>query len=645
MNTPVALFYSNLKGHFSMNTTEAVMLAREGNADAISYLYDEYKNGIYYICLKFMNDEKDAGIVLQYTFFQAFHKLGVLKNPENFGMWLYVIAVSRCRMLLRDKDQTLFSQRGDLEKSSDLKTKFSLKNNREPKSDVEIDPKLREVVLSAAEDLPEMPHKTALLYFYCRMSTAQIAKIFETDEPAVKAHLMQAASLFKKQMTEKQQDSVLPAEFSNIENIGVIYEREAENVPVPNELSENIVATSVTLAASSAGNMYLEDRDKPQFKAAAGESNIGEKNPTDKKTLPDRQRIAFRNLVTIVIVFLIAAAVITGAIIVIKLAGDSLAMTTGVTGDDTEPVSAEAGSDSAVPISSEDVTDEPLTEPVPETTVPPPSETDPPATTPPVTDAPVTKPAETRPPVTEALAVTEDPGIWFESDVFAKEVTISKYIGSAKEVDIPPSIGGKPVTKIAPYAFQDNTAIISLKIPSSVKSIGVGAFRGCTSLTSVMFSPGLTEINDYAFLECSKLTTLKVPSTVTSVGVSAFGSTAWISAQKTSFLTVGDGVLLKYLGSENTVTVPDGIKYISNAFYYKSRVTNILLPSGVSVIGTYAFCKSPELRSITMPETITVILKDAIYDCSSLTEIKVKEGSYAETWCKNNGFASLLVYF
>lgn len=628
-----------------MNITEAVMLAREGNADAISYLYDEYKNGVYYICLKFMNDEKDAGIVLQYTFFQAFHKLGVLKNPENFGMWLYVIAVSRCRMLLRDKDQALFPQREDSEKPSDLKTKFSLKNNRELKHDGEIDPKLREAVLSAAEDLPEMPRKTALLYFYCRMSTAQIAKIFETEEPAVKAHLMQAASLFKKQMTEKQQDSIQPAEFSNIENIGIIYAYEAGNVPVPNELSENIVATSVTLAASSAGNMVLEDKDKPQSGTAAGESNIGEKVPPDKKTLPDRRRIAFRNLITIVVVFLIAAAVITGSIIVIKLAGDSLALTTGVTGENTEPVSAEPGSDSAEPISSEDVTDEPLTEPVPETTVPPPPETDPPVTTPPVTDAPVTKPAETRPPVTEAPAVTEDPDIWFESDVFAKEVTISKYSGTAKEVDIPPSIGGKPVTKIAPYAFQDNTTVISVKIPSSVKSIGVAAFRGCTSLTSVMFSSGLTEISDYAFLECSKLTTLKVPSTVTSVGVSAFGSTAWVSAQKTSFLTVGDGVLLKYLGSESTVTIPDGIKYISNAFYYKSRVTNIILPSGVSVIGTYAFCKSPELRSITMPETIAAILKDAIYDCSSLAEIKVKAGSYAETWCKNNGFASLLINY
>ena len=145
-----------------MNTTEAVMLAREGNADAISYLYGEYKNSIYYVCLKFMNDEKDAGIVLQYTFFQAFHKLGVLKNPENFGMWLYVIAVSRCRMLLRDKDPVLFSQRADMEKSSDLKTKFSLKNSRDIKSDVEIDPNLRESVVAAADNLPDLPRKTVL---------------------------------------------------------------------------------------------------------------------------------------------------------------------------------------------------------------------------------------------------------------------------------------------------------------------------------------------------------------------------------------------------------------------------------------------------------------------------------------------------
>ncbi|MHB1151244.1 MAG: leucine-rich repeat protein [Eubacteriales bacterium] len=627
-----------------MNITETVMLAREGDADAISILYSEYKNSIYYICRQLMGNEKDAGIVLQYTFFQAFHKLAVLKNPENFGMWLYIIAVNRCRILLRDKKPTLFAQPDEKDKAS--KIKFSLKNNKEITSADEVDPKLRDAVMMTANELPYILRITVILYFYCRMSLTQIAKIFEYDESVIKLQLIQAASLFKTQITAKSRDFEQLIEYSNIENIGVIFEYEVRSILVPNELSENIVATSVTLAASAAGSTYLEEKDKSQVKIAAAENETNEKDPPEKIPLTAEQRTALRNVITIGIVLILAVSIIIGSIIVIKKAADSIAMSTGVsTESQTTP-----SDDGTKPISSEDVTDEPITEPETETTTSPPAVTEAPVTTPvvtdpPVTDPPVTKPPETQPPVTEAPAVTEDQSILFESDVVGKEVTISKYTGTAKEVDVPSSVGGKPVTKIAAYAFQDNTKLISVKIPASVKTIGAASFRGCTSLTTVTFSSGLTAISDYAFLECAKLSTFKIPSTVTSIGVSAFGSTAWISAQKTSFLTAGDGILIKYLGTDSAVTVPSGVKYISNAFYYKNGVTSVILPSGVTTIGTYAFCKSPNLKSITLPDTITLINTDAIYECSSLAEIKVKSGSYAETWCKNNGFTALLVTY
>lgn len=622
-----------------MNITETVMLAREGDADAISILYGEYKNSIYFICRQFMGNEKDAGIVLQYTFLQAFHKLAVLKNPENFGMWLYIIAVNRCRILLRDKKPTVFTQPDDKAKTS--KIKFSLKNNKEITNADAVDPKLRDAVIMAAYELPDILRMSVILYFYCRMSLTQIAKIFEYDESVIKIYLIQAASHFKTEITAKSHDFEQLTEFSNIENVGVIFEYEVRSTLVPNELSENIVATSITLAASAGGSTYLEDKDKSQVKITAAENETNVKDPPEKKPLTAEQRTALRNVITVGIVLILAVSIIIGSVIVIKKAADSIAMSTGIS---TESQTTPAD-DGTKPISSEDVTDEPITEPETETTTSPPAVTEAPATTPAVTDPPVTKPAETQPPVTEAPAVTEDLSILFESDVVGKEVTISKYTGTAKEVDVPTSIGGKPVTKIAAFAFQDNTKLISVKIPASVKTIGAASFRGCTSLTTVTFSSGLTAISDYAFLECAKLSTLKIPSTVTSIGVSAFGSTAWIGAQKTSFLTGGDGILIKYLGTDSAVTVPSGVKTISNAFYYKNGVASVILPSGVTTIGTYAFCKSPNLKSITLPDTITLINTDAIYECSSLTEIKVKSGSYAETWCKNNGFTALLVTY
>ena len=105
-----------------------------------------------------------------------------------------------------------------------------------------------------------------------------------------------------------------------------------------------------------------------------------------------------------------------------------------------------------------------------------------------------------------------------------------------------------------------------------------------------------------------------------------------------------DGILISCLSGSAEVTVPDTVKKITNAFYYKNSTVSIVLPSSVTEIGTYAFTGCPKLQSITIPSSVTSIAKDAIYDCKSLSAVYVKEGSYAESWLKDNGFESLIQY-
>ena len=50
------------------------------------------------------------------------------------------------------------------------------------------------------------------------------------------------------------------------------------------------------------------------------------------------------------------------------------------------------------------------------------------------------------------------------------------------------------------------------------------------------------------------------------------------------------------------------------------------------------------IQTITIPETVSVMGKDAIYDCKALTAVYVKKGSYAESWLKDNGFSAKIQY-
>lgn len=119
----------------------------------------------------------------------------------------------------------------------------------------------------------------------------------------------------------------------------------------------------------------------------------------------------------------------------------------------------------------------------------------------------------------------------FTTDTFAAKYTEglrytlidSSYavsgIGTATdtEIVIPPEHEGIPVTSIRATAFQSNTNITSVYIPSSVTSIDDSAFRVCTNLKSVILSNGVKTLRSSAFSGCTSLEKIILPSSVTTL--------------------------------------------------------------------------------------------------------------------------------
>ena len=88
------------------------------------------------------------------------------------------------------------------------------------------------------------------------------------------------------------------------------------------------------------------------------------------------------------------------------------------------------------------------------------------------------------------------------------------------EISIPDTHDGKPVTAIAPGAFESNKTITSVEIPASITTIGENAFKSCGSLTTVTFveNSQLQSIGFSAFVGCKSLTSVTIPNSVTHLG-------------------------------------------------------------------------------------------------------------------------------
>ena len=89
---------------------------------------------------------------------------------------------------------------------------------------------------------------------------------------------------------------------------------------------------------------------------------------------------------------------------------------------------------------------------------------------------------------------------------------------------------------------------------------------------------------------------------------------------------IKDGVLVEYIGTEDTVVIPNGISRIGNeAFKNNENLKEVIIPEGVIEIGDDAFLECTYLKKITLPDGLTVIGKRAFEEDRSLSDIEIPE--------------------
>lgn len=131
------------------------------------------------------------------------------------------------------------------------------------------------------------------------------------------------------------------------------------------------------------------------------------------------------------------------------------------------------------------------------------------------------------------------------------------------------------VEEIMPGAFSACPAIESLYIPTSVTTIGYGAFSSqltsslgyCTMLNRIDFSEGLTRIEEGAFRYTS-VESLLFPSSLKEIGSMAFDGSYNLSR----------------------IVIPEGVETIGEgAFFECPKLKNVNVPKSVKNIGDYSF--------------------------------------------------------
>lgn len=180
------------------------------------------------------------------------------------------------------------------------------------------------------------------------------------------------------------------------------------------------------------------------------------------------------------------------------------------------------------------------------------------------------------------------------------------------------------VTAIGNNAF-NRSAVMSVTIPASVKTIGDGAFRECKNLNSVTISEGVTAIGENAFRGCTALKSLALPASIEQIGAGAFmecnelTNVTFSSGSKP--MSLGDNLFTRCYNLAS-VTLPQNIDRIGGGMFQNCLMLSTLaIPQGAASIGGQAFASCSRLGSVWIPDSVTRIETAAFGACRSLTDI------------------------
>lgn len=204
--------------------------------------------------------------------------------------------------------------------------------------------------------------------------------------------------------------------------------------------------------------------------------------------------------------------------------------------------------------------------------------------------------------------------------------TLNKFFVNLKNLTLPDGI-----KCIGKGCFFDKKGIVSISFPNSLERIMTNAFGNCISLEKITINSEKIIIDDGAFRGCSNLKTVILGDRSFELG--GMKSTEnlpyiirRINDQVMSGFYISGRVLMAYSGSEERVTIPDGVEIIGEScFEGNDKLNRVIMSDSVREIHENAFRNCICMQTVVMSENLRKIAGSAFENCKKLIRFNVPE--------------------
>lgn len=182
-------------------------------------------------------------------------------------------------------------------------------------------------------------------------------------------------------------------------------------------------------------------------------------------------------------------------------------------------------------------------------------------------------------------------------------------------------------TKLSNYAFYLCQELVSIELPDTITEItGQYTFNNCVNLERIIIPDSVQDVTRRAFAYSPKVYTYYDESKhfgyIDKWLAYVYNNEKEVDIREDTIgiagYTFGDSIS----GSLTQLVVPSGVKYIgSYAFYNCISLTSVELPDSIEFIGRSAFSNCKKLQTLRIPSKITKIPNDCFNACASLVSI------------------------
>ncbi len=233
-----------------------VALAREGNQDALSTLYEKTYNGVFYTIKSMIKDEDTVLDLLQDTYVKAFTHLDRFQGDTKFSPWVRQIGANTARDYLKKKKPMLFTDlAGGEEPDGPVEERFVDSDTGNLPDEVLDRAETTRLVREIIDALPEDQRAVIGMYYYQEMPVKDIAAALGASESAVKSRLLYGRRKIEAQVRDLEKKGtklygLAPIPFL----LWLMGAQEAQAAQLPNgQILQNVLACAGQSGPAGAG--------------------------------------------------------------------------------------------------------------------------------------------------------------------------------------------------------------------------------------------------------------------------------------------------------------------------------------------------------------------------------------------------------